>query len=57
MEGNFVKVVGLKIDALEGATIVDEFNAKNFNEAGGKLDTRTDTDAIYIGIPCTYKMK
>ena len=56
MEGKYVKVVGLKIDAIEGTTIVDDFNAKDFCEAGEKIGTKIDTDAIYIGIPCTYKI-
>lgn len=55
MNGEFVKVVGIKFDALDGLQIVTDFNQKNFTEAGKIADEKRDRDTIFIGIPCTYK--
>lgn len=56
MDGCYVKVVGVKFDALYGLQIVNDANRKNFEEAGVIADQENDGDTIFICIPCTYKM-
>ena len=57
MEGYYVKVIGLKFDALEGLQIIKERNVKNHKEAGSFADDCLEDNAIFIGIPCTYSIK
>lgn len=56
MKGNFIKIIGLKFDVLEGIQIVNESNVKNHKEAGEFAEKHGDDDVIFIGIPCTYSM-
>ena len=56
MNGEFVKVIGIKFDALDGLQIVTDFNQENFTEAGKIVDKKRDRDTIFIGIPCTYSL-
>lgn len=56
MMGNFVKVMGIKFDALEGLRVVEESNQKNYEEAGKFADCFADGDTIFICIPCTYNI-
>ena len=56
MNGEFVKVIGIKFDALDGLQIITDFNQKNFKEAGKVVDEKCDGDNIFIGIPCTYSL-
>ena len=56
MNGEFVKVIGIKFDALDGLQIVTDFNQENFTEAGKIADEKRDRDTIFIGIPCTYSL-
>ena len=57
MEGKFVKIIGLKFDALEGLEIVEESNVKNHIDAGRFAEDHSDGNTIFIGIPCTYVYK
>lgn len=56
MNGEFVKVIGIKFDALDGLQIITDFNQENFKEAGKIADEKCDGDTIFIGIPCTYSL-
>lgn len=57
MEGKFVKVIGVKFDALEGLQVVEESNVKNYDEAGKFADRHSDGYTIFISVPCTYFRK
>ena len=39
-----------------GLEVIHDFNQKNFSEAGKIVDTKSDKDIIYIGVPCFYSM-
>lgn len=54
MNGDFVKVIGVKFNVLNGLEVIHDFNQKNFSEAGKIVDAKPDSDTIYIGIPCSY---
>lgn len=54
MDAKYVKVIGIKFDALEGLKVVTDHNRKNFVEAGVVADKESDGDTIFICIPCTY---
>lgn len=56
MMGNFVKVMGIKFDALEGLRVVEESNQKNYEDAGKFAEGCADRDMIFICIPCTYNI-
>ena len=60
MMGNFVKVIGIKFDALEGLRVIEESNQKNYEDAGkfaeGCAEGCNDGDMIFICIPCTYSL-
>lgn len=56
MNGNYVKVIGIKFDVLNGLEVIHDFNQKNFSEAGKMVDEKADPDVIYIGVPCFYQM-
>lgn len=55
--GNFVKIIGLKFDVIEGLEIVVDKNAKNYEEAGAYADSCNDDNTIFIAIPCSYTYK
>lgn len=57
MDGNYVKIVGVKFDILNGLSVIQDFNQKNFSEAGKMVDENIDEDIIYIGIPCSCILK
>lgn len=57
MNGNYVKIVGVKFDILNGLRVIHDFNQKSFAEAGKIVDKNIDDDVIYIGIPCSYVIK
>ena len=54
MMGNFVKVIGIKFDALEGLRVIEESNQKNYEDAGKFAEGCNDGDMIFICFPCTY---
>lgn len=56
MNGDFVKVIGIKFDVLNGLEVIHDFNQKNFSEAGKIVDAKSDPDIIYIGVPCSWSM-
>ena len=56
MNGDFVKVIGVKFDVLNGLEVIHDFNQKNFFEAGKIVDAKSDSDIIYIGVPCSCSM-
>lgn len=56
MNGDFVKVIGVKFDVLNGLEVIHDFNQKNFSEAGKIVDAKSDSDIIYIGVPCSCSM-
>lgn len=56
MKGKYIKIIGLKFDALEGIQITTDSNVKNHEEAGVFAEKHGDDNMIFIGIPCTYSM-
>lgn len=56
MSGDFVKIIGVKFDILNGLEVIHDFNQKNFSEAGKIVDRNADCNIIYIGIPCSFSM-
>lgn len=56
MNGDFVKVIGVKFDVLNGLEVIHDFNQKDFSEAGKIVDRNADCNIIYIGIPCSFSM-
>lgn len=52
--GNFVKVIGLTFDCLEGIRIIDDVNLKDHEEAGKYAEKHYDENKIFITIPCNY---
>lgn len=56
MNGDFVKVIGVKFDVLNGLEVIHDFNQKDFSEAGKIVDRNADCNIIYIGIPCSCSM-
>ena len=53
---NFVKVMGIKFDALEGLRVVKESNQKNYEDAGKFAEGCNDGDTIFVCVPCTYSL-
>ena len=55
--GNYIKIIGLKFDALEGLHIVADSNVSSHKEAGEYAERHKDGNTIFIGIPCecTYE--
>lgn len=56
MSGDFVKVIGVKFDVLNGLEVIHDFNKESFSEAGKIVDRNADCNIIYIGIPCSCSM-
>ena len=54
--GKFVKLIGLRFDALEGLDIVLDKNVKDYIEAGAHAERMCDENMIFIGIPCEYSL-
>lgn len=52
MTKEYVKIIGLKFDALEGIQIVVQSNVSNHKEAGEFAENHKDDGVIFIGIPC-----
>lgn len=48
----YVKIVGIKFDALEGVEVVADANRGNFREAGQYAEEHHTSNVIWIGIPC-----
>lgn len=57
MDGTYIKVVGVKFDAIEGLQVIADGNRKTFAEAGIFADKHADRNTIFIGVPCTYDVK
>lgn len=55
MYGDYVKVIGVKFDVLNGLRVVADYNEKTFKNAGYVADKENDGDTIFICVPCTYK--
>ena len=52
--GKYIKIIGLKFDALEGIQVVTDSNVINNKEAGKFAESHSDGHTIFIGIPCEY---
>ncbi|BDF05054.1 hypothetical protein [[Clostridium] hylemonae] len=49
---DYVKVLGVTFDALEGLTVVAESNVKDLEDAGRYAAEHDDGAAIWICVPC-----
>ncbi|MCB6202769.1 hypothetical protein [Extibacter muris] len=57
MDNNdYVKVLGVRFDALEGLTVVADSNVKDLEDAGRYAAEHDDGTAIWISVPfrCDY---
>lgn len=52
--GKYIKIIGLKFDALEGIQVITDSNVSNHKEAGEFAECHGDDHTIFIGIPCEY---
>ena len=55
-EKGFVKIIGLKFDALEGLTVTTEANRGNIIEAAEFAQKRDDSNTIWIVVPCSVSI-
>lgn len=53
---NFVKIIGLKFDALEGLNITTDANRSNIMEAAEFAQKRDDNNTIWIVVPCSVSV-
>lgn len=56
-ENGFVKIMGLKFDALEGLTIVKDANRKDIVEAAEFAQKHDDNNIVWIVVPCCVTVK
>ena len=54
---NYVKIIGIRFDCLEGLQVIDDANVKNHQEAGIYADKHYDENKIFISVPCSLSMK
>lgn len=52
--GNFIKIIGLKFDVLEGLSVVQDANRKSIADAAEFAQERDDNNTIWIVVPCNY---
>lgn len=55
-EKGFVKIIGLKFDALEGLNVVTDANRDNIIEAAKFAEKRDDNNTIWIVVPCSVSV-
>lgn len=55
-ENGFVKIIGLKFDALEGLTVTTDTNRSNIVEAAEFAQKRDDNNTIWIVVPCSVSV-
>lgn len=53
MENNYVKIMGLKFDALDGIDIVQEANRRNIVEAANFAEKYDDHNTLWLVVPCS----
>ncbi len=56
MTGSYVKIIGLKFDALEGLRIVTDANRRNIIEAAEFAQKHDDDNIIWLIVPCTLDL-
>lgn len=56
-ENGFVKIMGLKFDALEGLSVITDANRSNIIEAAEFAQKRDDNNTIWIVVPCSVSIK
>ena len=52
VKGSYIKIIGLKFDALEGLQITTDSNVGNHKEAGEFAERHKEANTIFVGIPC-----
>lgn len=50
---NFIKIIGLKFDALEGLSVTTDANRSNIIDAAEFAQKRDDSNTIWIVVPCS----
>ena len=55
-EKGFVKIMGLKFDALEGLTVTTDANRGNIIEAAEFAQKHDDNNTIWIVVPCSISV-
>ena len=56
-ENSFVKIIGLKFDALEGLSVTADANRSNIIEAAEFAQKRDDNNTIWVVVPCSISVK
>lgn len=54
---DYVKIIGLKFDVLEGLSIVQDANRKDITEAAKFAQERDDKQTLWLVVPCTVDYK
>ena len=53
MTKEYVKIIGLKFDALEGLEVVQDANREDLVSAAEFAQEQDDKNTIWVAIPCT----
>lgn len=55
---DYVKIIGVKFDALEGLTVVQDANRKDFITAAEFAQEQDDKETLWLIVPCKacYKL-
>ena len=53
---NYVKIIGLKFDALEGLNVVQEANRKDLVAAAEFAQGHDDKETLWLIVPCQVTM-
>lgn len=53
---NYVKIIGLKFDALEGLNVTMDINRSNIIEAAEFAQKHDDMQTLWIVVPCTVSI-
>lgn len=56
MTKNYVKVIGLKFDAIEGIDVVQDANRQNITDAAKFAERHDDHNTLWLVVPCSYTM-
>lgn len=56
-ENGFVKIMGLKFDALVGLSVTADANRGNIIEAAEFAQKRDDNNTIWVLVPCSISVK
>lgn len=56
MAKDYVKILGLKFDAIEGLDVVQDANRQNIIDAAEFAKKHDDHNTLWVVVPCSYAM-